>query len=84
MRAVAAIDEDRLLDAKAAGDARRVHGRVAAADDRDDAAELRRHAALDVFKQRDRVDHLLAVGGGNVEMVAVVGADGDEAGVEAA
>jgi hypothetical protein len=37
-----------------------------------------------VLQQRDGIDHLLAIGSRNVEVIAVVGADRNEAGIEAA
>ena len=82
--AVAAVDQDRLLDVEALGDPRRIHRGIAAADHGDDPAEFRRHAPLDMLEERDRIDHLPAVGGRDVEVVALVRPDRDEAGVEAA
>ena len=58
VRAVAAIDDQRLFGAEALGRARRIHRRIAAAIDDDAAAEARRLAGLDVAQQRHGVEHL--------------------------
>ena len=56
--AVAPVDDDRLLGAEPLRGPGRVHRRVAAAVDRDPAAEQRLLALLEVVQHRDRVDHL--------------------------
>ena len=83
LRARAAVDDQRLLGAHAPGDARGVHGGVAAAVDGDAPADPRPLAELDAAQERDGVDDPARVARGDVDPLREVRADGDEDGVEA-
>ncbi|EXI73933.1 MAG: hypothetical protein AW07_02071 [Candidatus Accumulibacter sp. SK-11] len=79
----AAIDDQR-LGTHALGGAGDVDGRVAAAIDDDAAAEQRLVLALHAAQQRDGIDDLRRVTGGNHRPLADVCADSEEGSVEAA
>ena len=80
----APVDDDRLARAEALGGARGVHRRVAAAVDDDAPAEQRALLALHAAQQRDRVEDVRRLAGGDVGALADVRADGQEGRVEAA
>jgi hypothetical protein len=82
MRAVAAVDDQRLVGAQALRRARGVHRGVAAAVDDHPAAQQRRLAGLDIVQQRNRVEHAHRVARRNVDMLADVRADREERRVE--
>ncbi len=81
--ASAAIDDDRVVGAKAPGDARGVHGRVATAIHRHASGDRAALALLDIAQERDGVEHPARVPVGDVDALGQVRADGDERGVEA-
>src|SRR5262249_58028439 len=77
-------NQNRFLRAQALGDAGGIHSGVAAADNSNDAAKHRRAALLDLLHERNRVDHLAAIDGRDVEMVRELRADPEEYRVEPA
>jgi len=83
VRAVAAIDDHGVRGPEPARHARRVHGRVAAAVDRD-ATEPRGFVGLDLAQERDGVQHLAGIARGDLRPLAEMRADRDEAGLEPA
>ena len=80
----AAVDDDGVVGAEAAGDARGIHGGVAAAVDRDPAGERRLGARRGAAQELDGVDDARGVLVGDVDPGREVGADRDERRVEAA
>ena len=80
----AAVDDDRVVGAEAAGDARGIHGRVAAAVDGDPAGERRLGAGRGAAQELDGVDDARGVLVGDVDPGREVRADRDERRVEAA
>ena len=80
----ATVDDDRVGRAQPLRGAGGVHRRVAAAVDRDAAAELWPLGALHALQQRDRVEDALGLAGGDVGAAADVGADSEEGRVETA
>ena len=84
LRLVEPEDQHGFLGAEPFRDARGVHGRVAAADDADDAPERRGAALFHLLHQRDGVDDLAAVHGRDIEMVGDLGADAEKHRIESA
>ena len=82
--ASAAVDDDRVLGAEAAGHAGGVHRGVAAAVDGHVAPDRRPFAGGDVAKKRHRVHHRAGVTGGNVDSFGQMRTDRDEHRVKAA
>ena len=80
----AAVHDDRLLGAQALGGASGVHRRVAAPVDDDAPAKQRALLSLHAAQQRDGVENVGRLAGGDVRAFADVRADGQERGVEAA
>ena len=78
----APVDDHRLLGAQPLRHARGVHGGVAAAVDRDPAADLRPLALGDAAEQRHGVDDRPGVLRGDVDPLGEMGADGGEDRVE--
>ncbi len=79
----APVDDHGVGGAQATGGAGRVDGGVAAAVDRDPAAQQRPLALLEAVQQGDRVDHASGRGGGQVGALAELRADGQDDGVPA-
>jgi hypothetical protein len=84
VRAVAAIDDERLVGAEPARRAGGVHRRVAAAVHHDAPPEFGRGTRAHVAQQRDGVQHADRVAGGDLRVLAHVRADRDEHRIEAA
>ena len=80
----AAVDDDRVVGPEAAGDARGIHGRVAAAVDGDPAGQRRLGARRGAAQELHGVDDPGGVLVGDVDPGREVGADRHERGVEAA
>ncbi len=80
----APVDDDRLLGAEALGGAGHVHRGVAAAVDDHAPPEQRLLLALHAAQQRDRVEDVRGLAGGDVGALADVRPDREEGGVEAA
>ena len=80
----APVDDQRLVRAQPAGDPGGVHRRVAAAVDRDAAADHRPLAGGDAAQERHRVHDRPGVAGRDVDPLGQVRADRDEDRVEAA
>jgi len=82
LRPGAPVDDEGIGGAEAPGCARRVHRRVAAAVDRDAAAERRPLALGHGPEERHRVENAPGVARGDVDALRQMGADRDEHGVE--
>ena len=80
----AAVDDDRVARPEALGGAGGVHRRVPAAVDDDAPAEQRALLSLHACQQRDGVEDVRGLAGGDVCALADVRADGQERRVEAA
>ena len=78
MRAIAAIDDQRLVGAQAPYRARRIHRRVSRSVDHHSAAQTRRFPRLDVPQERHGIQHAHRVSRRNIHMLADARADGDE------
>src|SRR5208337_129665 len=83
VRLVETEDQDCFLCAQALGDASSIHRGIATADNSDDTPKHRRATFIDLFKERNGVDHLSAIHCRDVEKVRDLRADCDEYGVEA-
>ena len=82
--AVAAVDDEGIGGAEAAGGARGIHGSVAAAIDDDAATEQRRRAGAGLVQHVDGIEHAGRVTGRDIDVLADPSADGDEDRIEAA